>query len=48
MGRGACWATVRGVAKESDMTEQLSMHRMGILREGNGEGCGTLAVARNF
>ena len=21
MGRGACWATVHGVAKESDMTE---------------------------
>ena len=48
MDRGACRATVHGVAKESDMTEQLSMHRMGTLREGNGEGCGTLAVARNF
>ena len=48
MDRGACWATVHGVAKESDMTEQLSMHRMGMLREGNGEGCGTLAVARIF
>ena len=48
MDRGACWVTVHGVAKESDMTEQLSMHRMGTLREGNGEGCGTLAVARNF
>ena len=48
MDRGACWVTVHGVAKESDMTEQLSMHRMGTLREGSGEGCGTLAVARNF
>ena len=26
MDRGAWWATVRGGAKESDMTEQLSMH----------------------
>ena len=24
MGRGAWWATVHGVAKESDMTEQLN------------------------
>ena len=26
MDRGAWWATVYGVAKESDMTEQLSTH----------------------
>ena len=26
MDRGACWATVHGVAKELDMTEQLSTH----------------------
>ena len=26
MDRGAWWATVHGVAKESDMTEQLSGH----------------------
>ena len=48
MNRGAWQGIVHGVAKESDMTEQLSMHRMGMLREGNGEGCGTLAVARIF
>ena len=26
MDRGACWATVHGVGKESDMTERLSIH----------------------
>ena len=26
MGRGALWAIVHGVAEESDITEQLSMH----------------------
>ena len=26
MDRGAWWATVHGVAKEQDMTEQLSTH----------------------
>ena len=24
MGRGACWVTIHGVAKESDMTQQLN------------------------
>ena len=28
MDRGAWWATVQGVAKELDMTEQLNNNRM--------------------
>ena len=29
-GRGACWATVHGVEKDSDTTEQLSLHTLHI------------------
>ena len=30
MDRGACWATVHGVAKESDMTERLTLSLLNI------------------
>ena len=33
MGRGAWWATVHEVAKESNMAEQLSMHAHMMERE---------------
>ena len=28
LDRGACWATVHGVAKKLDMTKKLNIHRL--------------------